>query len=78
MCGGPSYSPPPPDPAAEAEKAARAEQLEAQKNQQQAERAEDKRRRLQEAVSTSSGSMGPRSLISGQRGGAGFGRQLLG
>jgi hypothetical protein len=78
MCGGPSYSPPPPDPAAEAEKAARAEQIATAKEREQAERSEEKKRRMEEAVSTSSGTTGVRSLISGQRGGAGFGRGLLG
>lgn len=78
IISGPKFTPPAPDPAAEAEKVARAEQIAAQKEAEQSERSEDKRRRLQEAVSRSSGMSGMRSLISGQRGGAGFGRQLLG
>lgn len=76
--GGPKFTPPPPDPAAEAEKAARAEQIAASEEREQSERAEDKKKRMQEAVSRTSGMTGMRSLISGQRGGAGFGRGLLG
>lgn len=70
--------PPPPDPAVEAERQARLTQIEEQKDAQASERAEDKKRRTQEMASRSAGMVGMRSLISGSRGGAGFGRGLLG
>ena len=69
---------PPPDPAVEAERQARLTQIEEQKDSQSAERAQDKKRRTQEMASRSAGMVGMRSLISGSRGGAGFGRELLG
>lgn len=76
--GGPKFSAPPVDPAVEAEKASRAEQIATAKEKEAVERSEEKKRRTEEAVSTSSGMTGMRSLISGQRGGAGYGRGLLG
>jgi hypothetical protein len=78
MCGGPKFTPPPVDPAAEAEAADRREALANQKMDAQNERAEDKRRRTGDAAARAMGSFGMRSLISGSRGGAGFGRSLLG
>jgi hypothetical protein len=78
MCGGPKFSPPPPDPVAEAEKAARTQQIETQRQEAQEERSRDKGMRLQENVARSAGMYGFRSLISGRRGGSGFGRELLG
>jgi hypothetical protein len=76
MCGG--FSPPPPDPAAEAERKARMEALEAQKAQAQAERSKDKQARLGDALMRSGGLYGARSLISGRKGGSGFGREMIG
>jgi len=71
MCGAP---PPPktpePDPAI-------AEQRQAQLDAAQSQRSEDKQRRLQEQVVRTSGMSGFRSLISGSKGGGGFGRGLL-
>jgi len=62
---------PPPDPAiAEAQLAA--------KNDAASIKAENKERRLQDSVSKSGGMYGMRSLISGSRGGGGFGRGLMG
>jgi len=74
MCG--SSSPPPPrvpepDPAIAEERAAQIETA-------QSQRSEDKQRRLQEQIVRSSGMAGFRSLISGSKGGSGFGRGLLG
>jgi hypothetical protein len=63
---------------AEAEAADRREVLANQKQDAQEERAEDKRRRTGDAAARAKGSFGMRSLISGSRGGAGFGRRLLG
>jgi hypothetical protein len=61
---------PPPDPAiAEAQLAA--------KNDAASIKAENKERRLQDSVSKSGGMYGMRSLISGSRGGGGFGRGLM-
>jgi hypothetical protein len=72
MCGSPS---PPPVPK---EDPAIAEQREAQLQAAQTQRSEDKQRRLQEQVVRTSGMSGFRSLISGSKGGGGFGRGLLG
>lgn len=44
----------------------------------QAQKSEDKQRRVQEQMVRSSGMAGFRSLISGNKGGGGFGRLLLG
>lgn len=77
MCGG-GYSPPPPDPELEKQRAAQAEQIENQKQDALAAKAEDKKRRLQDQVARVTGAQGVRSLISGRRGGSGFGRELLG
>ena len=44
----------------------------------QAQKSEDKQRRVQEQMVRSSGMAGFRSLISGNKGGGGFGRGLLG
>jgi len=70
MCG----SSPPPIPK---EDPAIAEQRQAQLDAANAQRSEDKQRRLQEQVVRSSGMAGFRSLISGSKGGGGFGRGLL-
>ena len=72
MCGSPS---PPPIPK---EDPAIAEQRQAQLDAANAQRSEDKDRRLQEQIVRSSGMAGFRSLISGSKGGGGFGRGLLG
>jgi len=72
MCGAPSPPPPPKeDPAI-------AEQRQAALDAASAQRSEDKDRRLQEQIVRSSGMAGFRSLISGSKGGGGFGRGLLG
>ena len=73
MCGSaPSPPPvPPPDPAI-------AEQQAAAKADAAAQKAKDKELRLQEAISKGSGVYGMRSLISGSRGGGGFGRGMMG
>lgn len=61
---------PPPDPAiAEAQAASKADAA--------AIKAQDKEKRLQDAVSKGSGVYGMRSLISGSRGGGGFGRGMM-
>jgi hypothetical protein len=72
MCGSSS---PPPVPK---EDPAIAEQRQAQLDAANAQRSEDKDRRLQEQIVRSSGMAGFRSLISGSKGGGGFGRGLLG
>jgi len=74
----PTPKPPPPDPAAIAEREARLKQIEEQRQQEASDRAEDKKRRTQDMASRVGGTAGIRSLISGARGGAGFGRELLG
>jgi hypothetical protein len=66
-------APPPipePDPAI-------AEQQAAAKADASAIKAQDKEKRLQDAISKGSGVYGMRSLISGSRGGGGFGRGLM-
>jgi hypothetical protein len=71
MCGSSSPPPvPPPDPAI-------AEQRQAQLDAATSAKAEDKQRRLQEQMVRTSGMAGFRSLISGNKGGGGFGRGLL-
>jgi len=72
MCGSSTPAPPvpPPDPAI-------AEQRQAQLEAAVASKTEDKQRRLQEQLVRSSGMTGFRSLISGNKGGGGFGRGLL-
>lgn len=71
MCGAPKPPPvPEPDPAI-------AEQRQAQLDAAQATRSEDKQKRLQEQLVRTSGMAGFRSLISGSKGGGGFGRGLL-
>lgn len=61
---------PPPDPEVVA-------QQQAAKADAEARRAKDKEQRLQDAVAKGSGVYGMRSLISGSRGGGGFGRGML-
>lgn len=73
MCFSPPKppAPPAPDPALQ-------EQREAAMETAQAEKTESKQRRLQEQAMRSGGMAGFRSLISGSKGGGGFGRGLLG
>lgn len=69
-----SPKPPPtpePDPIVEEQRAAAMESA-------QAEKSENKQRRMQEQAIRSGGMAGFRSLISGSKGGGGFGRGLLG
>jgi hypothetical protein len=71
MCGRPSPPPlPPPDPELEAQKAASKEAAERA-------RAREKEGRTREAIARSSGMVGARSLITGLKGGSGYGRSLL-
>lgn len=65
--------PPPPPPEDPALKQQREDALAAA----QAQKSEDKERRLQEQISRTGGMAGFRSLISGSKGGGGFGRGLL-
>jgi hypothetical protein len=73
MCFSPPKppAPPPEDPAL---KQMREDSLAAAQN----EKSENKERRLQEQSIRSGGMAGFRSLISGNKGGGGFGRGLLG
>jgi len=70
------FSAPKPPPVPEPDPAI-AEQQAAAKADAAAIKAQDKEKRLQDAVSKSSGTYGMRSLISGSRGGGGFGRGML-
>jgi len=54
------------------------EQMELMKADEATRKAENKEKALQEDVVRSSGSYGFRSLISGRRGGSGFGREMMG
>jgi len=65
--------PPPPPPEDPALKQQREDSLAASL----AQKAEDKDRRIQEQVMRTGGMTGFRSLISGSKGGGGFGRGLL-
>jgi hypothetical protein len=68
-----SPKPPPVPP----EDPALAEQRQAQLDAANAQKTEDKQRRLQEQITRTGGMAGFRSLISGSKGGGGFGRGLL-
>lgn len=78
MCGGGGFTPPAETEAQKAEREARSQQLESQKMEAQEQRSKDKSMRLQESVARTGGMYGFRSLISGRRGGSGFGREMLG
>jgi hypothetical protein len=56
----------------------RQEEITIQKDVAQAEKADTKKKVLQDTVAKNTGVMGYRSLISGRRGGMGYGRELLG
>ena len=73
MCFSSPKPPPPPapDPIVEEQRTAALETA-------QAEKSENKQRRIQEQSIRSGGMAGFRSLISGNKGGGGFGRGLLG
>lgn len=71
------FSSPKPPPVPEPDPAI-AEQQAAAKADAAAIKAKDKEARLQDAVSKGSGVYGMRSLISGSRGGGGFGRGMIG
>jgi len=73
MCFNPP-KPPPPPPEDPALKQQREDALAAA----QTEKSENKERRMQEQSIRSGGMAGFRSLISGNKGGGGFGRGLLG
>jgi len=68
-----SPKPPPPPPEDPALKQQREDALAAAQTQ----KSEDKDRRIQEQAMRTSGMAGFRSLISGSKGGGGFGRGLL-
>lgn len=72
MCFSSPKPPPPPEP-----DPAIAEQRQAQLDAANAQKTEDKQRRLQEQITRTGGMVGFRSLISGSKGGGGFGRGLL-
>jgi len=72
MCFSSPKPPPPPEP-----DPAIAEQRQAQLDAANAQKTEDKQRRLQEQITRTGGMAGFRSLISGSKGGGGFGRGLL-
>lgn len=72
MCGAPKPPPlPPPDPEVERQK-----QLARERNIAEMEREKDATTR--NAIARSSGMVGMRSLITGSRGGSGYGRSLIG
>jgi hypothetical protein len=73
MCFSSPKPPPPPapDPVVEEQRAAAMETA-------QTEKSENKQRRMQDQAIRTSGMAGFRSLISGNKGGGGFGRGLLG
>jgi hypothetical protein len=73
MCFSSPKPPPPPapDPIVEEQRTAALETA-------QTEKSENKQRRMQEQSIRSGGMAGFRSLISGNKGGGGFGRGLLG
>lgn len=70
------FSSPKPPPVPEPDPAV-AEQRQAQLDAANAQKTEDKQRRLQEQITRTGGMAGFRSLISGSKGGGGFGRGLL-
>jgi outer membrane biosynthesis protein TonB len=80
MCFSSPKPPPPPapDPIVEEQRAAAEEQRTATLETAQAEKSQNKQRRIQEQAIRSGGMAGFRSLISGSKGGGGFGRGLLG
>jgi len=72
MCFSAPKPPPPPEP-----DPAIAEQRQAQLDAANAQKSQDKERRIQEQAMRTGGMAGFRSLISGSKGGGGFGRGLL-
>lgn len=72
MCFSAPKPPPPPEP-----DPAIAEQRQAQLDAANTQKSQDKERRIQEQVMRTGGMAGFRSLISGSKGGGGFGRGLL-
>lgn len=72
MCGAPKPPPlPPPDPEVERQK-----QLARERNIDEMER--EKAATTRDSIARSSGMVGTRSLITGSRGGSGYGRSLIG
>jgi hypothetical protein len=72
MCFSAPKPPPPPEP-----DPAIAEQRQAQLDAANTQKSQDKERRIQEQAMRTGGMAGFRSLISGSKGGGGFGRGLL-